>query len=242
MEEAALEEKTLVVLKTIGVKDNVPDMPLQVLKDISVEELEQAKNDVLTLWSKNLKPKGAEQPSNQRLHWLAVLYLNLGKPVDETYVLKYSPGKSCQLRHLAAQDGFNMYKGGDKYKDQKVPESHFLLADLENIYPGFIPGRRDIAFSDEIWTHKKKAGKNQCAACRDGEGKPSRWNPYKNCKLHQSHKNPLLPLTADNSIPLCEDCNKKCKDKYILDDNGGVVTYHREGLLSFYHILKCIPC
>jgi hypothetical protein len=88
------------------------------------------KDEVLMIWDAKLKEKGVKKPGGARLEALCCLYINIGKPIRIDVIHKYleeagftllNGSDSVQVRHLAKQCGFNIYKGGEVYKGAKIP-------------------------------------------------------------------------------------------------------------------------
>ena len=85
------------------------------------------------LYEKNLKEKGVKKIHHNTAYYYAheYLYLNIGKPnyIEDikNYVIekgiKLNGGDSLQVRHLGQQYGYNILKGGDNYKNNKIKKA-----------------------------------------------------------------------------------------------------------------------
>jgi hypothetical protein len=204
-------------------------------------EMEDIYDKVKDLYNINLKAKGVKLPGKRAVlgQALCCLFESMGKSVSidqiREYVLKNNirlrGGDSCQVRHLALQCGFNVLKGGElnPMTKEKLPEYHFLLLDIENPYPTFIPKRRKVEMTGDDWTSLKKRYDNKCVNCGSEEGSPLRWNPHKITLLQQGHMDPRKSLTLDNVIPQCAICNQQYKNKAVFNDRGYVVEFCSAG-------------
>jgi hypothetical protein len=144
---------------------------------------------------------------------------------------------SLQARHLGTQYGYNILKGTDIHPvtKQKVPKSHYLLLDLLNSHPGFIPKKRNIDITKNDWETLKNQYDYSCVSCGSIDGQPMRWNPYAITNLQQGHMNPLKPLSIGNIIPQCAYCNQQYKNKAIFNERGIVVDFCKNGFTQEPH-------
>ena len=196
------------------------------------------KDELLMIWDSKLKDKGVKKPGGAFLSALCFLYINSGKSVSIDEIKKYvtddgfvlGGGDSLQVRHLAKQFGFNMYKGGEVYKGHKLKRSHYLLADILSPHPSYIREKRNVELTEESWIKIKNEYKCRCACCGDKEGEPARWNEYEVVTLQKGHMDPRLTLREDNCIPQCKECNQQYKDKAVFNLRGKVILYNEKGL------------
>lgn len=201
------------------------------------------------IWEHKLKQKGVKKPNGIFLSALCFLYINSGKQVSIEQIKKYvsedgfalGAGDSLQVRHLAKQFGFNMYKGGEVYNGEKIKRSHYLLSDITSPHPSFIPQKRNIELTEESWIKIKNEYKNKCVCCGDAEGEPARWNEYERVTLQKGHMDPRLALKEDNCIPQCRECNQQYKDKAMFNLRGKVILYNEKGLSAGLQS-ECTPC
>ena len=207
------------------------------------------KDELFMIWEHKLKDKGVRKPGGAFLSALCFLYINSGKPVSIDDIKKYvtddgftlGGGDSLQVRHLAKQFGFNIYKGGEVYNGEKIKRSHYLLADILTPHPSFISVKRNVEVTDESWIKIKNEYKNKCACCGDMEGEPARWNEYERVTLQKGHMDPRLALKEDNCIPQCKECNQQYKDKAAFNLRGKVILYNEKGLSACLQS-ECTPC
>jgi hypothetical protein len=147
---------------------------------------------------------------------------NIGKVVSKGELTdeyeKISGKKTNDLqsaRHLGTQYGYDIINSRGGIKGYC----------LNSLTPkdGFIFDRRKIDMSKIGWTSLKLEYDNKCATCADEEGDFTRYDKSKVCKLQMGHMNPKKPLTLDNTIPQCEECNSQYKDKWVFNKYGRVV-------------------
>jgi hypothetical protein len=166
------------------------------------------------------------------------MYLNLQKDVLIDDIRNYVSSKggvlqggtdSLQIRHLGLQYGFNIFKGGDMYKDHKIKKSHYMLLNLTKTYNGFCKEKRKSECNESAWDEIKKEYDYSCVNCGSKEKETLRWNKNKNTVLQQGHMDPRKPLTTDNIIPQCSVCNQQYKNKAIFNKRGFVIDYNKNG-------------
>ncbi len=119
-----------------------------------------------------------------------------------------------QVRHLK-RDGWNLEKKGrDKFAIIDPYKAHSGFAREKNrSIKTLMAG--DFNALKEIWGHK-------CATCGAREDEPDVRYGDNIIKLQRGHKDPEKPLTLDNTIPQCENCNRTYKDDFTFDDKGRV--------------------
>ena len=124
-----------------------------------------------------------------------------------------------QARHLAAQDGWNILNKNESYLGSFRTKSGFhIITDFTTSKLGYVADRRENHLTD--FEEIKKHYNNRCATCGAKEGEPSPKKPTKTVSLHKGHCHPNLPLTDDNTIPQCEECNQSYKNNFVFDLNG----------------------
>jgi hypothetical protein len=127
-----------------------------------------------------------------------------------------------QARHLAAQNGWNILNKNESYFGNFRTKSGFhMITDFTVAKLGYMPDRREdlITSFDEM----KKLYGNRCATCGAKEGEAAPKNLSKLVALQRGHCDPSLPLTDDNTIPQCEECNQLYKNDFVFDLNGVAV-------------------
>ena len=132
-------------------------------------------------------------------------------------------GDVQQARHLAMQSGWNILSStrGDILPDEEFPKGSYKLVDLESIYSGFVPRRRD-GFSGD-WEEIKKRYNYRCILCGSKEGEGHLFREKVRVELQKGHMNPVLPLSEENIIPQCQICNRADKDYWVYDKTGRVI-------------------
>ena len=198
------------------------------------------KDEILMIWDAKLKEKGVKKPGGAKLEALCCLYINIGKPIHIHVILKYveesgftlKGSEPVQVRHLAKQYGFNIYKAGEVYKGVKIPMSHYMLVDILSAHPSHITEKRRVELTKESWIKIKNEYRNRCACCGDTEGETARWNDYEIVVLQKGHMDPRKALTEKNCIPQCKDCNQQYRDKAVFNKRGKVIEFNKKGLSS----------
>ena len=199
-------------------------------------------NRVLAEYNQYLKEKGVKLLSETSGlgQALCCLYENIGKPVSIDEIRKYvvehgvvlpGGGDSLQTRHLALQNGYNMLKGGEinTLTGLKIKRSHFLLVNLTDKHPSFMPERRNVVMTHDDWKILKEEYGNMCVNCGSKEGEPLRWNKNNKTVLQQGHMDPRLELTLANTIPQCATCNQQYKNKAVFNNRGFVIEFNKDG-------------
>lgn len=143
------------------------------------------------------------------------------------FIKMYKPDAGDDIqsgRHLGKQKGWYIITGtrGDDFTES-IPEGSYKLVTLEDAYPKFSPDRRGSDVTDEFWDNLKRSYDYRCACCGSKENEPHRYYPSTITTLQKGHKNPNLPLTVDNIIPQCENCNRPDLNNWEYNDEGRVV-------------------
>ena len=129
-----------------------------------------------------------------------------------------------QARHLARQKGFYIVSGmrGDN-SEIKLEKDEYCLITLKKPYPGYsgIIGHRS-AKGGKNFDEIKKNYLFRCATCGSKENEANYLNSSVITKLQKGHINPNFPLTEENIIPQCGECNRAYRDWFIFDGNGRV--------------------
>jgi organic radical activating enzyme len=201
------------------------------IKEANPRTYEKVQEDYI----KHLKPKGVKNLGERSIlgQALCCLYESIGKPVHIDKITEYVKangitlrgGNPLQVRHIALQYGYNMLKELEIHPEtrEKIPKFHFMLVDMENRCPSYMPKRRDIQFTDTEWENLKKEYDNMCVNCGSKEGEPMRWQKSTTTLLQKGHMDPRKPLVLSNVIPQCAFCNQRCKDKKVFDKRGDVI-------------------
>lgn len=213
-------------------------MPFTNLTD---EEIETIYNEVIKpRWEQHLKDKGVNLPRLRKPNGrftkdaLVLVYLAYGYPKTRwvtkaeltEFVRQFYPETpDVQAgRHLGMQSGF--YIVSTKRGNATVPEGlkgkgAYKLVSLEQPHPSWSP-KRQITAEVDFEELKRRYG-YRCATCGSKEGKEN-WR-YQGVitKLQMGHMNPHKPLTPDNIIPQCEQCNRADRGNWVYDERGRVI-------------------
>ena len=181
---------------------------------------------------------GVKLPSEhtQKGQTLLFLYENKEKVISKEMAEKCvfsrmnrQPKDLQSLRHLGKQDGFNILQGGQEYGGTLLRRGEyvFLGFDKPNEFWGFT--RRDETNLD--WSSLKNKYSHSCATCGALEGKGHRYTKQV-VVLEKGHMDPSKPMSDDNIIPQCKDCNKVAKNDLVFDQYGRVRKLTIEGILK----------
>lgn len=176
-----------------------------------------------------LKKQGVTMPGETLWLGLIRLYIDFGIPVDKDEIARfiqkyYSRGKVSgdqQLRHIRRNHGWYVV-GSGRGEDNtnhlldgtKMPSSTYALLSVVAPHPQFVlttrltrNGRLNARDFEEL----KIVYENMCAIC--GKRKT----------LEQGHMDPRLPLTLQNTIPICIECNNWASQDMGFDENGRII-------------------
>ena len=129
-----------------------------------------------------------------------------------------------QARHWGAQKGWFILSGTRSDNTSVcLHPGEYLLKTLERPYPGFTAERRGACLDDDTWEALKRAYGYRCACCGCQEGAPHRYWKNQIVHLQKGHMDPSKPLTADNTIPQCEICNRPDRNYWVYDKKGRVI-------------------
>ena len=196
-------------------------------------ELADLYTEVKNLWKIHLQKAGVKLPRldignpTNRIITLLLLYKYQGQSVSKAeitqIVRKFNPNADDVQdgRHLGPQAGFNIASGrrGD---NSGLKSGEYRLENLTDVYAEFNKKRRNFE-SATAWDELLQVFDYRCATCGSKEGKRHLINTsISRTVLHQGHMDPRKPLTIDNLIPQCENCNQAYQDKFVFDKNGRV--------------------
>ena len=174
--------------------------------------------------------------NTQKGQTLLFLFENKGKIVSKEAAeksvfsrLSSQPKDLQSLRHLGKQDGFDILQGGQEFSGELLRRGEYVLVGFEkpNEFWGFT--RRDE--SDLDWSGIKSKYKLSCATCGAKEGAEHRFTKQI-VVLEKGHMDPSKPMTDDNIIPQCKDCNKVAKNDLVFDQYGRVRKLTLEGIMK----------
>lgn len=187
---------------------NNQKLETQPIESISVK-IERMKNELERSWRINLEGHGVHFPTGDaKLLPLLALYESIGLPLTQNeiseWVSKHGGAYNKQARHMAGVDGWYFVSGNKrstlmendsgltrnqlKLKSVVVPNPIWLEQHkLTRIYELSLGNWEDIlqAFSDR-----------GCAVC-------GRYFSH----YDKGHLNPTLPMTLNNIVPMCVECN-----------------------------------
>lgn len=166
---------------------------------------------------------------------LVLVYLAQGYPNTKVvtkeeltaFIREYDPSVNDvqQARHLAAQKGWYILSGTRKdIASMELNSGEYKLVDLENSYPGFTAGRRNMVGGDDDFEILKAKYHYRCATCGSKEGERNFMWDNTITVLQKGHMDPSRPLEPGNIIPQCEKCNRADRNYWIYDEKGRVVS------------------
>jgi hypothetical protein len=180
-------------------KDNkTPKYPLNILK----KRLKKH-------WKSNLQPFGVKFPTGDgKLLPLLALYANLDTPMSQIeiskWVSRYNGSYNKQARHLAGVDGWYLISGNKRSTlmeyDTSMSRDQLKLRSVSEANPIWIAHHRltriyNLSRGD--WGDILDAfSERGCSVCG------RHFEHY-----DKGHLNPELPLTPDNVVPMCTECN-----------------------------------
>lgn len=219
------------------------------------KEIEKIYAMVSRLHSEYLQQSGVRLPSLQHTNGkftvdaLTLVYLAQGYPntrwVSKSeltqFVRRFHPNTNDvqSARHLGMQSGFfivSTRRGNYLPEDNPPPRERstfYLLRTLEEPHPAFVAQRRSVADTD--FERIKQRYDYRCATCGSKEGEANLRYKRVRTQLQRAHRNPKLPLEADNIIPQCQLCNRADRNYWVYDKRGRVV-----GVASVRPIQKSI--
>jgi hypothetical protein len=209
--------------------------------DLSDEEIETIYNEVIKPhWERHLRDRGVTLPRLRKPDGqftkdaLVLVYLAYGYP-ETRWVTKseltefirrfYPKTPDVQAgRHLGMQSGFfivSTRRGNATVPKELKGVGAYRLVSLEQPHPSWRPKRQRV---EELnFEELKRRYDYRCATCGSKEGEENWRYPGVVTKLQVGHMNPHKPLTPDNVIPQCDQCNRADRGKWVYDDRGRVV-------------------
>lgn len=157
---------------------------------------------------------------------LCHLYNNLGNPVtkdDLTAVVRaHFPGTNDvqQARHLGNGKGWYILskRRGDA-GTEGWPRDSYALMSITKAYPGFARARTGV-LDDASWEALLVRFQRRCATCGSEEGQSNLRNARVITTLQKGHRDPALPLSHENCIPQCQECNRPARNYWVWDNDG----------------------
>ena len=231
---------------------------IKTYQEISEEDIIRINEEIEEQYEKNLKQYGVTLPAidSCKRAQLIYLYYFKGKAVHKdaitNFVLSLYPEASGdqQIRHLGAQDGFNLYYNGELFLGEKVTRGYYLLDGLTSPKQAWLlkkNARKNNLRANDFEEIKKNFG-HKCATCGALEGEPHR-TTGRIVKLQRGHMNPNLPMQIGNIIPQCEYCNQNVyKNDFIFSPDGYPSSINNPNYIfrsdetvqkQMYELLKC---
>lgn len=174
--------------------------------------------------------------NTQKGQTLLFLFENKGKVVSKDLAeasvfsrMNSQPKDLQSLRHLGKQDGFDILQGGQEFNGSVLKRGEYVLLGFSKPNEFWRFARRDE--SDLDWTGLKNKYNHSCATCGAVEGKVHRFTKQ-TVVLEKGHMDPAKPMSDDNIIPQCKDCNKVAKNDLVFDQFGRVRKLTLEGIMK----------
>ena len=207
---------------------------------INDAELLKYYNEISEYYEKYLKEYGVSLPKlkkNKNEYGIGTLvliylYVHFKEPVSKKelkkFLLEYGIDSDDvqQARHLGQQKGWYIISGKRQDKEceeYNVKDGEYCLISLTEHYPNFTELKRMSDLTDDEWESIKQIYGYRCATCGSKEGELNIHYPNHKTKLQKGHKDPRKPLTFNNIIPQCEDCNRQDRNNFVYNDKGRVI-------------------
>ncbi len=209
---------------------------------LTPDEIQEIWGVIETNYEQHLAPQGVKRVNlksssgGYNKDALVLVYLAQGYPNTRwvtkeeltDFVRQFYPNTNDvqQARHLGPQKGYFVKSTVRGNHTESLPEevrgrSAYKLESLEKAHPNYSPQRRTEQGVD--FESLKAQYANRCATCGSEEGKPNLRYPQSRTSLQAGHRNPHLPLEADNIIPQCQFCNRADRNWWVYDERGRVV-------------------
>lgn len=163
---------------------------------------------------------------------LCYLFKKVGEPVSKTaltdFIRTYYPDTNDvqQAWHLGRQKGFYIISGtrGDMNTEISLGKNDYCLVNLTQPYPGYsgIDGHRSSRGGETLNALIENYN-GRCATCGSKQDEGNLLNPLVKTRLQAGHMDPNKPLSENNTIPQCSECNRAYRDWFIFDGNGRVI-------------------
>jgi len=163
---------------------------------------------------------------------LVYLYKYFRKPVTKEeltdFLANYGDRSNDvqQARHLGQQKGWYIISGQRKDNQCQiygVTPGKYSLISLEEPYPRFTRLRRGLDINEESWESIKEDYNYRCATCGSVENELNLQYPNVLTTLQKGHMDPKKPLTMDNIIPQCSECNRQDRNNFVYNKKSRVI-------------------
>lgn len=173
------------------------------------EKINRLKRELEACWRKNLEQHGVNFPTGDgKLLPLLAMYESIGLPLTQDeiteWVSEHGGTYNKQARHLAGVDGWYLVSGNKRStlmeNDNEMSRDQLKLESIESPNPIWMKHHkltRIYELSTGDWEELLAAFSDRgCAVC-------GRHFPH----YDKGHLNPEFPLTIDNIVPMCVECN-----------------------------------
>ena len=169
-------------------------------------------------YEKYLKSKGVRLPNKNTILYntLHQLHKKMGRFCKRTTIAKeinYSNGDMQQLKELKKL-GWNVKTDG------RGKNFGATLINLD-VHQDYNASSKLDKIKD--WQDLKSKRNFRCFTCGSKESEPIWGAASKICKLQKGHQDPNKPLTDDNCIPQCQQCNQPSQDRFIFNKWGRAI-------------------
>jgi len=207
--------------------------PLGPIDRVGDQELERIYELLADAHETHLKALGVRLPQFRRNGLyvgkalaLIALYIRLGQPVTkaelEEFIAKYKDGANDGQfgRHLGNGDGWHVLSSTrPDIGTEDWPEASYGLMSITDCLPSF-RRHRSGDLTDEDWVAIQADFDNRCSLCGSKSGEPNLRNPNVITEIERGHCDPTKPLSAENCIPQCQECNRPLLQKFVFDRKG----------------------
>jgi hypothetical protein len=208
--------------------------PLGELPRLGHDALESKYQELKQFHERHLAAKGVWLPPftgrdglyHQTALALIGLYCRLGLPVTkselESFVRMYKDGaRDVQDgRHLSAQFGWRVLSSHRRdFGTEDWPRSSYGLVSVTESHPSF-RRQQDGDLTVEEWAIICDTFDNRCSLCGSKEGEPNLRAPAAMTEIQKGHRDPRKPLSIQNCLPQCQECNRTLRNKFEFDERG----------------------
>ena len=195
-------------------------MNIEEIKKFIAEYPEIHENMVKDFEGSKAQEKGIKLPrvGTKKSITLTYLWQHRGEKVEKTTLDNlFVPGIDNQnARHSGRQNGFNILQWGDTFNGEKLKSGIYVFTSFNETHYAWTLNRRRMD-PNINWDELKLLYGNKCAHCGSVEGKNYDFDKDRIVVLERGHKNPNLPLSIGNIIPLCLYCNRHYQNGVIFN-------------------------
>jgi enamine deaminase RidA (YjgF/YER057c/UK114 family) len=157
---------------------------------------------------------------------LVVLRQFMGRAIHKNQVSRfiqrwYPKHGDTQVRHLAAQQGWNVLCKGDRYHGKiRLPDGYHVLVSTQTPKIAWQQRRGGLLGATD-WDDLLERYGHRCATCGAADKQKHPLHDQK-VRLERGHKDPHGDDGLGNTIPQCQFCNRAYRNKVVFDDEGRV--------------------